>query len=59
MTQRKDPQSTDQRKQSIYMPLTMIAQLRAEAKRLDRSLSWMIQKAWSIALEHIQRMPAP
>lgn len=48
----------DQRKQSIYLPEPMLAELRAEAARTDRSLSWLIQRAWSVARVQIARLPS-
>jgi uncharacterized small protein (TIGR04563 family) len=34
------------RKHSIYFPAHLLAEIGAEAVRLDRSLSWMVQHAW-------------
>lgn len=36
----------DARKQSLYFPADMIAEMKAEADRLDRPLSWVIQRVW-------------
>jgi uncharacterized small protein (TIGR04563 family) len=36
----------DKRKQSLYFPADVLAEMQAEAKRLDRSLSWVVQRAW-------------
>jgi uncharacterized small protein (TIGR04563 family) len=33
---------------SMFFPVAMFAEVRAEAKRLDRSVSWVIQRAWTI-----------
>jgi uncharacterized small protein (TIGR04563 family) len=33
---------------SMFFPLAMFTEVRAEAKRLDRSVSWVIQRAWTI-----------
>jgi uncharacterized small protein (TIGR04563 family) len=41
-------------KQSFYFPDEMLAQIRAEARRLDRSLSWVVQRAWRLARETIR-----
>ncbi len=43
-------------KQSFYIPDDAIAEIRAEAKRLDRSASWIMQRAWIIAREKIRAM---
>jgi uncharacterized small protein (TIGR04563 family) len=37
------------RKHSIYFPAHILAEIGAEATRLDRSLSWMVQHAWKRA----------
>lgn len=47
------------RKQSLYFPSEMLDDLRAEAKRLDRSLSWVVQYAFRIAKAQIRRLPGP
>ena len=47
----------DARKQSLYFPLQMLVEIREEAKRLDRSLSWVIQRAWMVAKGEIRDMP--
>jgi uncharacterized small protein (TIGR04563 family) len=45
-------------KQSFYIPAEMLAEMKAEAERLDRSYSWLIQKAWKLARGDIMRMPS-
>lgn len=45
------------RKQSLYLPQEMIDEARAEAQRLDRSLSWVLQRAWRIAKREIKELP--
>lgn len=47
----------DKRKQSIYLPEDMIAEIEAEAERQGRSLSWLIQMAWKITKARIRVMP--
>ncbi len=37
---------SDIRKQSVYFQDEMLAEIRAEAARLDRSISWVVQRAW-------------
>lgn len=49
----------DKRKQSLYLPDEMLNEMEAEAIRQDRSLSWLIQKAWNLARARIQAMPGP
>lgn len=36
-------------KQSLYFPEEMLAELQAEAQRLDRSVAWLVERAWKIA----------
>lgn len=46
-------------KQSLYFPESMRAEIQDEAKRQDRSLSWVMQRAWRIARARIVSDPAP
>ncbi len=39
--------TTDKRKQSLYFPESMLHDIKHESARLDRSLSWIVQKALS------------
>jgi uncharacterized small protein (TIGR04563 family) len=48
---------SDKRKQSLYFPEQMLDEIKAEAARLDRSLSWIVQKAWKSARADIQKLP--
>lgn len=45
--------SSDKRKQSLYFPEELLEEIKAEAQRLDRSMSWVVQKAWRIAHKDI------
>ncbi len=49
--------ASDHRKQSLYFPREMLADIEMQAIRLDRSLSWVMQKAWRIARREIELMP--
>lgn len=49
---------TDKRKQSLYFPEEMLHEIEDEAKRQDRSLSWVVQQAWRIARTEIKRFPS-
>jgi len=49
--------TADKRKQSLYFPEEMLMEIRTEADRQDRSLSWIVQKAWKIAREEMRRFP--
>jgi uncharacterized small protein (TIGR04563 family) len=44
---------SDKRKQSLYFPEEMLREIGAEATRQDRSLSWIVQKAWKAARKEI------
>ncbi len=45
----------DKHKQSLYFPEDMLNEITIEAARQDRSLSWMVQKAWRVAREDIMK----
>ena len=47
----------DNRKQSLYIPGEQLREIREQAARLDRSLSWIVQKAWEYGRDAIKRMP--
>jgi uncharacterized small protein (TIGR04563 family) len=49
---------SDKRKQSLYFPEDMLQEITAEAARQDRSLSWIVQKAWKIARKDIMKYPS-
>lgn len=49
---------TDKRKQSLYFPETMLEEIQHEAARLDRSLSWIVQRCVKIGLHEIRKLPS-
>jgi uncharacterized small protein (TIGR04563 family) len=49
---------TDKRKQSLYFPESMLQEIKEEAARLDRSLSWVVQRAWNISRLEIKKLPS-
>ncbi len=49
---------SDKRKQSLYFPEDMLQEITTEAARQDRSLSWIVQKAWKIARKEITKYPS-
>ena len=49
---------TDSRKQSLYFPEEMLEEIKNEANRQDRSLSWIVQQAWKIARSEIRKLPS-
>jgi uncharacterized small protein (TIGR04563 family) len=58
MVEDKKAPQTDKRKQSLYFPEDMLAEIKREALRQDRSLSWIVQQAWRIAREEIRKFPS-
>jgi len=48
----------DKRKQSLYFPEEMLREIQEEAKRLDRSLSWVVQKSWKMARDQVRKLPS-
>ena len=50
--------TSDKRKQSLYFPEEMLKEISAEATRQDRSLSWIVQKAWKAARKDILSIPS-
>ncbi len=49
---------SDKRKQSLYFPEEMLEEIKREANRQDRSLSWIVQRAWTIARDEIRKFPS-
>jgi uncharacterized small protein (TIGR04563 family) len=50
--------STDKRKQSLYFPETMLRDLQREADRLDRSLSWVVQRCVRVGMLELKKLPS-
>jgi uncharacterized small protein (TIGR04563 family) len=50
--------ASDKRKQSLYFPEKMLEEISKEATRQDRSLSWIVQKAWKAARKDIMSTPS-
>ena len=55
---RAEGSKTDKRKQSLYFPESMLQEIKEEAARLDRSLSWVVQRAWKISRLEIKKLPS-
>lgn len=49
---------SDKRKQSLYFPADMLKEIQAEAARQDRSMSWIVQKAWLAARNELKKYPS-
>jgi uncharacterized small protein (TIGR04563 family) len=50
--------STDKRKQSLYFPELMLKEIQREADRLDRSLSWIVQRCIRVGLSELRKLPS-
>jgi uncharacterized small protein (TIGR04563 family) len=50
--------ASDKRKQSLYFPEEMLKEIGGEATRQDRSLSWIVQKAWKAARKDLMSIPS-
>jgi uncharacterized small protein (TIGR04563 family) len=50
--------STDKRKQSLYFPEMMLKEIQREADRLDRSLSWIVQRCIRVGLPELRKLPS-
>ncbi len=46
----------DPRKQSLYFSAAILQDVAREARRLDRSASWVLQRAWMSARREIQKL---
>ena len=49
--------TNDKRKQSLYFPEIALEEIKIEAQRLERSLSWVVQRAWKEARTEIKALP--
>jgi uncharacterized small protein (TIGR04563 family) len=49
---------TDKRKQSLYFPESMLQDIQHEAARLDRSLSWIVQRCVKIGIQEVRKLPS-
>lgn len=45
-------------KQSLYFPEHMLEEIQKEAKRQDRSISWIVQQAWKVARGELRKIPS-
>jgi uncharacterized small protein (TIGR04563 family) len=52
-----DEKKTDRRKQSLYFPETLLKDIAEQAARLDRSVSWVVQRAYLLSKDKIVAMP--
>ena len=52
-----DASKSDKRKQSLYFPEIMLDEIQKEAQRIQRSMSWVVQRAWKHARKEIKGIP--
>ncbi|RAL23607.1 TIGR04563 family protein [Lujinxingia litoralis] len=45
------------KKMTLYLPEELLNDMRQEALRQDRSLSWIMEAAWKVARERLREMP--
>jgi uncharacterized small protein (TIGR04563 family) len=50
--------ASDKRKQSLYFPEDYLDEIRAESIRQDRSMSWIVQKAWELSRDKVKQFPS-
>jgi uncharacterized small protein (TIGR04563 family) len=50
--------TNDKRKQSLYFPEAMLTDLQREAHRLERSLSWVVQRCVRTGLPSLGKQPS-
>ena len=49
--------ANSEKKTSVYLPGDTLSQIRTEAARLDRSVSWLITRMWAISKDTLAQMP--
>lgn len=45
-------------KLTLYFPPELLEEARLEAQRQERTISWILQKAWEFARHDIHRLPS-
>ena len=48
---------TAKQKLTLYFPPNLLEEARFEAQRQERTVSWILQKAWEFARKDIQQLP--
>ena len=43
-------------KQCLSFPAPMLQEIELEAERLDRSVSWVVQRAWKLARAELKKL---
>jgi uncharacterized small protein (TIGR04563 family) len=47
----------EKHRQSFYLPELMLEEIKVEAHRLNRSVSWVVQRAWKLARDEMKNLP--
>ncbi|HUB07867.1 MAG TPA: ribbon-helix-helix protein, CopG family [Myxococcales bacterium] len=47
----------DKQRLYLYLPVDVVAEIDEVAERLDRSRSWVVQRAWKVARESLDQLP--
>lgn len=47
---------TTKQKLTVYVPDDIFEEMRAEAERQDRTVSWMIETCWKLSKGRLQRL---
>lgn len=45
-------------KMSLYLPGDVLEDIRAEARRQQRSISWLVRNAWRLARRGVDALPS-
>ncbi len=45
-------------KLTLYFPPELLEEARLEAQRQERTVSWILQKAWEFARQEIHKLPS-
>lgn len=53
----ESPRMATKEKLTLYFPPDLLEEARQEALRQDRTVSWILQKAWQYARQDIRRLP--
>lgn len=48
---------TAKQKLTLYLPPNLLQEAKLEAERQERTVSWILQKAWEYAKKDIKNMP--
>lgn len=49
-----NPLKADKRKVSIYLPEKILKEIKEQSLLQDRSVSWLLQRAWALSKKDVQ-----